>query len=39
VELNIFAHVEVKSGEGIGPLVGDGARLFGILTELLERAS
>jgi hypothetical protein len=39
VELNIFAHVEVKYGQGIGPLVGDGARLFGILTELLERAS
>jgi hypothetical protein len=39
VELNIFAHVEVKYGQGIGPLVGDGARLFGILTELLEHAS
>ena len=39
VELNIFAHVEVKYGLGIGPLVDDGVRLFGILTELLERAS
>ncbi len=39
VELNIFAHVEVKYGQGIGPLVGDGARLFGILTELLQHAS
>ncbi len=39
VELNIFAHVEVKSGQGFGPLVGDGVRLFGILTELLEHAS
>ena len=39
VELNIFAHVEVKSGQGLGPLVGDGVRLFGILTELLEHAS
>lgn len=39
VELNIFAHVEVKYGQGFGPLVGDGVRLFGILTELLEHAS
>jgi len=39
VELNAFAHVEVEYGQGIGPLVGDGARLFGILTELLEHAS
>ncbi len=39
VELNICAHVEVKYGQGIGPLVGDGARLFGILTELLQHAS
>lgn len=39
VELNIFAHVEVKYGLGFGPLVGDGMRLFGILTELLEHAS
>lgn len=39
VELNIFAHVEVKYGLGLGPLVGDGIRLFGILTELLQHAS
>jgi dienelactone hydrolase len=39
VELNIFAHVEVKYGLGFGPLVGDGVQLFGILTELLEHAS
>lgn len=39
VELNIFAHVEVKYGLGIGPLVDDGVRLFGILAELLEHAS
>lgn len=39
VELNIFAHVEVKYGLGFGPLVGDGVRLFSILTELLEHAS
>jgi pimeloyl-ACP methyl ester carboxylesterase len=39
VELNIFAHVEVKYGLSVGPLVGDGMRLFGILTELLEHAS
>ena len=39
VELNIFAHVEVRYGQGIGPLLGDGARLFGILTELLQHAS
>jgi dienelactone hydrolase len=39
VELNIFAHVEVKYGLGPGPLIGDGVSLFGILTQLLEYAS
>jgi dienelactone hydrolase len=39
VEFSIFAHVEVRSGVGIGPLVADGSRLFGILYSLLLRAS
>ena len=35
----IFQHVEVKSGEGLGPLVGDGAKLFHILYDVLSVAS
>jgi dienelactone hydrolase len=39
VELTIFQHVEVKSGQGIGPLLGDGSKLFQILYEMLSIAS
>lgn len=39
VEFNIFAHVEVRSGLGLGPLLGDAGSLFRILTELLAPAS
>lgn len=39
VEFNIFAHVEVRSGPGLGPLLGDAGSLFRILTELLAPAS
>lgn len=39
VEFSIFAHVEVKSGLGLGPLVGDGASLYGVLIQLLQPAS
>ncbi len=38
-EFDIFAHVEVRSGLSIGPLLRDGIRLFGILVELLLPAS
>lgn len=38
-EFDIFAHVEVRSGEGIGPLLRDGVRLFRIINELLLPAS
>jgi hypothetical protein len=31
VEFSIFAYVEVRSGVGIAPLVGDGAPLFAVL--------
>lgn len=36
---DIFAHVEVRNGLGIGPLLRDGAQLFRILNELLLPAS
>ncbi len=39
VELTIFSHVEVKSNEGLGPVLGDGAKLFGMLYQLLLVAS
>ncbi|MGH2516474.1 MAG: alpha/beta hydrolase family protein [Ktedonobacterales bacterium] len=39
VEFNIFAHVEVRSGLGLGPLLGDAGSLYRILTELLAPAS
>jgi len=39
VEFNIFAHVEVRTGLGLGPLLGDAGKLFRILTELLAPAS
>ncbi len=39
VELTIFAHVEVKSGQGLGAIVGDGAQLFSLLYQLLLIAS
>jgi dienelactone hydrolase len=39
VEFNIFAHVEVRTGLGVGPLLGDAGSLFRILTELLAPAS
>lgn len=38
-EFSIFAHVEVKTGLGIGPLVSDGATLYQLLTEMLNPAS
>ena len=38
-EFGIFAHVEVKSGLGIGALVDDGSRLFRIIVGLLAPAS
>lgn len=38
-EFDIFAHVEVRNGLSIGPLLRDGVRLFGILVELLLPAS
>ena len=38
-EFDIFAHVEVRNGLGIGPLLQDGGRLFHIITELLLPAS
>lgn len=38
-EFDIFAHVEVRSGLGIGPLLRDGMQLFRILVELLLPAS
>ena len=39
VEFSIFSHVEVRSGLGLGPLLGDGARLYRILYEILLPAS
>lgn len=39
VEFSIFAHVEVKSGLGLGSLIGDGVSLFRVLTRLLLSAS
>jgi acetyl esterase/lipase len=39
VELGAFQHVEVRSGATPGALVGDGARLFAILYQLLLIAS
>jgi acetyl esterase/lipase len=36
VEFSIFQHVEVKSGLGLGPLIGDGFRLYKIVFALLE---
>lgn len=38
-EFDIFAHVEVRNGEGLGPLLRDGVRLFRIINELLLPAS
>jgi acetyl esterase/lipase len=38
-EFSIFAHVEVKTGLGIGPLIVDGATLYQLLTEMLSPAS
>ncbi|MGZ3716002.1 MAG: alpha/beta hydrolase family protein [Ktedonobacterales bacterium] len=38
-EFDIFAHVEVRTGEGIGPLLRDGVTLFRIINELLLPAS
>lgn len=39
VELTIFAHVEVKSHLGLGPILTDSSSLFRILSELLLKAS
>lgn len=39
VELTIFAHVEVKSQLGLGPVLTDSSSLFRILSELLLKAS
>jgi len=39
VELTIFAHVEVKSGQGLAAIAGDGAHLFSLLYQLLLIAS
>ena len=36
VEFSIFQHVEVKSGLGLGPLLGDGIRLYRVVYALLE---
>ncbi|HKW21385.1 MAG TPA: hypothetical protein VJO13_08425 [Ktedonobacterales bacterium] len=36
VEFSIFQHVEVKSGLGLGPLIGDGLRLYRVVYSLLE---
>lgn len=36
VEFSIFQHVEVKSGLGLGPLIGDGIRLYRVVYSLLE---
>ncbi len=38
-EFSIFAHVEVKTGLGIGPLVRDGVTIYQLLTEMLRPAS
>jgi len=38
-EFGIFQHVEVRSGLGIGALLGDGLALFRILVALLQPAS
>lgn len=39
VEFSIFAHVEVKSGLGVGPLLRDGISLYRVLVNLLLPAS
>ena len=36
VEFSIFQHVEVKAGLGLGPLLGDGLRLYRVVYSLLE---
>ncbi|HEU4781744.1 MAG TPA: hypothetical protein VFS83_00250, partial [Ktedonobacterales bacterium] len=36
VEFSIFQHVEVKAGLGLGPLIGDGLRLYRVVYSLLE---
>ncbi|MGO8951130.1 MAG: alpha/beta hydrolase family protein [Ktedonobacterales bacterium] len=38
-EFSIFAHVEVKTALGIGPLLRDGATLYQLLTAMLQPAS
>jgi acetyl esterase/lipase len=38
-EFSIFAHVEIKTGLGIAPLLQDGARLYQLLTSMLLPAS
>ncbi|HEX9067119.1 MAG TPA: hypothetical protein VF807_00005, partial [Ktedonobacterales bacterium] len=38
VELSIFQHVEVRSGNGVLPLLGDGARLYGVVFQMLQVA-
>jgi dienelactone hydrolase len=35
VEFSIFQHVEVRGGLGLGPILADGARLYGVLIKLL----
>lgn len=39
VEFSIFAHVEVKTGLGLGQLLSDGASLYRVLVKLLLPAS
>ncbi len=39
VEFTIFSHVEIRPDLGLGPLLGDGARLYRILYEILLPAS
>ncbi len=38
-EFSIFAHVEVKTGLGIGQLLKDGATLYQLLTDMLQPSS
>ena len=38
-EFGIFHHTEVTSGFGIGPLIGDGSKLYRILTGVLSSGS
>ena len=38
-EFGIFHHTEVTSGFGIGPLIGDGSKLYRILTGVLSAGS